>query len=226
MIRIYVFGDRPALIAACRHPLGRLGHVVYTPPEPIAFLEGVYASPPHLLLIDLVGDSAVGLQLCRELRPDPRSARIPILAVVNPVVLRGWNPSLGFDDFLVEPFSPEEVEARVRQVQFRLLQIGVDERVQIGPLQFDLGAWQATLDGQVLALTRLEFELLRFLATHAGVAFTRETLLDLVWGENYHGGTRTVDVHVRRLRAKLGPEHDTLIQTVHGHGYRFGDANG
>jgi DNA-binding response OmpR family regulator len=85
----------------------------------------------------------------------------------------------------------------------------------------DLSAYQATVDGVLMDLTRLEFELLKFLATHRGTVYTREMLLSLVWGEDYYGGTRTVDVHVRRLRAKLGERHEDLIQTVRGVGYRF-----
>ncbi len=223
MIRIYVFGDREPLIDACRYSLGRLGYVVYTPPDVVGFLEGVYATPPNLVLIDLVADGVGGLKLCRELRKDPRFRQLPVIAVATPALLSGLRPETGMDDFLVEPFTPEEVEARVRLVQWRLQSVGSDESVSVGPLRLDLAAYQAFVDGQRMELTHLEFELLRFLATHRGVAYTREMLLSLVWGEDYYGGTRTVDVHVRRLRAKLGTKHEDLIQTVRGVGYRFED---
>lgn len=221
MIRIYVFGDREPLIEACRYSLGRLGYVVYTPPEVVAFLEGVYAAKPNLVIVDLISDGVGGLKLCRELRSDSRFVQTPMIAIAAPALLSGLKPEAGFDDFLVEPFGPEEVEARVRHVQYRLQKVGSDDRVQVGPLRLDLAAYQANIDGQPMELTHLEFELLRFLATHRGVAYTREMLLSLVWGEDYYGGTRTVDVHVRRLRAKLGTQHEALIQTVRGVGYRF-----
>ncbi|MCC7491570.1 MAG: response regulator transcription factor [Fimbriimonadaceae bacterium] len=221
MIRIYVFGDREPMIEACRYSLGRLGYVVYTPPEVTAFLEGVYSQPPNLVIIDLVADGLGGLRLCRELRSDPKFRQLPVIAVATPPLLSGLRPEAGYDDLLVEPFTPEEVEARVRLVQFRLQSVASDDTVQVGPLRLDLAAYQASVEGQRMELTHLEFELLKFLATHRGVAYTREMLLSLVWGEDYYGGTRTVDVHVRRLRAKLGAQHEDLIQTVRGVGYRF-----
>ncbi len=224
MIRIYVFGDRETLIETCRYSLGRLGYVVYTPPEVVAFMESVYSTKPNLILVDLISDGVAGLRLCRELRSDSRFVQTPMIAIAAPALLSGLKPEAGFDDFLVEPFGPEEVEARVRQVQYRLQRVGSDDRVEVGPLRLDLAAYQASVEGQPMELTQLEFELLRFLATHRGVAYNREMLLSLVWGEDYYGGTRTVDVHVRRLRAKLGPPHEQLIQTVRGVGDRVDEA--
>lgn len=221
MIRIYVFGDREPLIDACRYSLGRLGYVVYTPPQVMAFLESVYSQTPDLVIVDLVADGLGALRLCRELRSDVRFIRMPILAVATPALLSGLKPESGFDDVLVEPFTPEEVEVRVRLVQFRLQSVGSDDTVAVGPLKLDLAAYKAYVEDEPMELTHLEFELLKFLATHRGVAYTREMLLSLVWGEDYYGGTRTVDVHVRRLRAKLGARHEDLIQTVRGVGYRF-----
>ena len=99
---------------------------------------------------------------------------------------------------------------------------GRPELVEHGPLALNLETYQAAVEGRPLDLTYMEYELLRFLATHPGKVFTREILLSRVWGYEYFGGARTVDVHVRRLRAKLGEEHANLIQTVRSVGYRFG----
>ena len=100
---------------------------------------------------------------------------------------------------------------------------GSDEEVlECGPLQINLTTYQAAVSGKVLDLTYMEYELLRFLASHPTKVFTRETLLSRVWGYEYYGGARTVDVHIRRLRAKLGESHAQLIQTVRSVGYRFG----
>lgn len=220
MIRIHVFGDRETLIDACRFSLGRLGYVVYAPPEPIAFLEGLHAHRPNLVIIDLVSNGLGGLQLCRELRSDSRHQRLPILCVATPPLVSGLRPDTGCDDFVVEPFGPEELEARVRLIQYRLQGV-TEDKVEVGPLTLHLAAYQASVEGEPMVLTHLEFELLKFLATHRGVVYTREMLLSLVWGEDYYGGTRTVDVHIRRLRAKLGDLHASLIQTVRGVGYRF-----
>ena len=127
-----------------------------------------------------------------------------------------------FNNFCLYPFHPIELEARLKH-QFR--QIGKAERAEVieyGPLGMNFETYQAMIDGQPLDLTYMEYELLKFLASHPGKVFTRETLLNRVWGYDYYGGARTVDVHIRRLRAKLGEEHANLIQTVRSVGYRFG----
>ena len=130
-----------------------------------------------------------------------------------------------FDDFCVTPFHPAELEARVRH----LLATDPDsghghEVVQYEELVLNLETYQAAIEGRPLDLTYMEYELLKFLAASPGRVFSRETLLSRVWGYEYYGGARTVDVHVRRLRAKLGEEHAGLIQTVRSVGYKFGES--
>jgi DNA-binding response OmpR family regulator len=127
-----------------------------------------------------------------------------------------------FDDFCVTPFQPAELEARLKHLFWRTGRGTRPELVECGPLVLNLETYQASVEESPLDLTFMEYELLKFLATHPGRVFTRETLLSRVWGYEYYGGARTVDVHVRRLRAKLGEEHAGLIQTVRSVGYRFG----
>jgi len=129
-----------------------------------------------------------------------------------------------FDDFCLSPFHPRELEARLRHQLWRAGRGGQPEVVEYGDLMLNLETYQAGIDGRPLDLTYMEYELLKFLAQHPGKVFTRETLLSRVWGYEYYGGARTVDVHVRRLRAKLGEEHAGLIQTVRSVGYRFGQS--
>ena len=129
-----------------------------------------------------------------------------------------------FDDFCLAPFHPRELEARLRHLFWRKGGGTRPELVEYGPLALNLETYQASIDGQPLDLTYMEYELLKFLAQHPGKVFTREILLSRVWGYEYYGGARTVDVHVRRLRAKLGEEHANLIQTVRSVGYRFGQS--
>ncbi len=130
-----------------------------------------------------------------------------------------------FDDFCVTPFHPSELEARIRHL------LAADPSVDLGPeiieyetLVLNVETYQAAIDGRPLDLTYMEYELLKFLSSNPGRVFTRETLLSRVWGYEYYGGARTVDVHVRRLRAKLGEEHAGLIQTVRSVGYKFGES--
>ena len=127
-----------------------------------------------------------------------------------------------FDDFCLSPLQPRELEARLKHLFWRTGRGTRPELVEYGPLVLNLETYQAGIAGRPLDLTYMEYELLKFLATHPGKVFTRETLLSRVWGYEYYGGARTVDVHIRRLRAKLGEEHANLISTVRSVGYRFG----
>lgn len=126
-----------------------------------------------------------------------------------------------FDDFCLYPFQPRELEARMKHLFWRTGTGTRPELVEYSELVLNLETYQAAIAGKPLDLTYMEYELLKFLASHPGKVFTRETLLSRVWGYEYYGGARTVDVHIRRLRAKLGPEHESLIGTVRNVGYRF-----
>ena len=173
-------------------------------------------------VVSAVNELSGALALCRHLR----RREVPLEPVVL-VVDRHQIPDLKlrndlFDDFCVVPLSPGELSARLENVLWRLGRRPEQELIERGPLVVNLETYQASVMGKVLDLTYMEYQLLRFLATHPGKVFTRDTLLSRVWGYEYYGGARTVDVHVRRLRAKLGEEHAHLIQTVRSVGYRFG----
>jgi DNA-binding response OmpR family regulator len=129
-----------------------------------------------------------------------------------------------FDDFCLTPFHPAELEARLRHLLASEIDLQVAELVEYGELTLNLETYQAHIGGRPLDMTYMEYELLKFLAQNPGKVFTREILLSRVWGYEYYGGARTVDVHIRRLRAKLGEEHAGLIQTVRSVGYRFGQS--
>jgi len=130
-----------------------------------------------------------------------------------------------FEDFCVTPFHPMEFEARLKHLLTRQGVLQDDsETIVYKALVLNLETYQAAIDGQPLDLTYMEYELLKFLAQNPGRVFTRETLLSRVWGYEYYGGARTVDVHIRRLRAKLGDQHAQMISTVRSVGYRFGES--
>jgi DNA-binding response OmpR family regulator len=129
-----------------------------------------------------------------------------------------------FDDFCLTPFHPAELEARLRHLLASEIDVHRADLVEYGELTLNLETYQAHIGGRPLDMTYMEYELLKFLAQNPGKVFTREILLSRVWGYEYYGGARTVDVHVRRLRAKLGEEHAGLIQTVRSVGYRFGQS--
>jgi DNA-binding response OmpR family regulator len=149
----------------------------------------------------------------------------PLLLVLSPQQLGALELREDlFDDFCATPCDPRELEARLAHLFWRTGRGLRPELVEYGPLVLNLETYQGSVGGKPLPLTFMEYELLKFLATHPGRVFTRETLLSRVWGYEYYGGARTVDVHVRRLRAKLGEEHANLIGTVRSVGYRFGQS--
>ena len=170
-------------------------------------------------------DPVAAFALCRHLRT--REVPLAPVLVVVPTEQLGeldLREDL-FDDLCLEPVNPDELATRLAHLFWRTGRGLRPDLLEHGPLALNLETYQAAVAGRVLDLTYMEYELLRFLAARPGKVFTRETLLSRVWGYEYYGGARTVDVHVRRLRAKLGEEHAHLIQTVRSVGYRFGQTS-
>ncbi|KQY56948.1 MULTISPECIES: response regulator transcription factor [unclassified Nocardioides] len=202
--------------------LALLNHQVrILPSEGSALLE---APDADLLLVDGRQELAHARDLCRLIRTTGSDA--PVLLITTEgglaVVAADW----GMDDVVLHTCGPAELEARIKLAIGRLAQQREADDpdahvIRSGEVVVDDATYTAKLGGRTLDLTFKEFELLKFLAQHPGRVFSRQQLLQEVWGYDYFGGTRTVDVHVRRLRAKLGPEHETLIGTVRNVGYRF-----
>ncbi len=169
-------------------------------------------------------DPEGALAICRGLRKRDIPLE-PLLLLADPSSLDDLELREElFDDFCVLPLRPGELEARLRHLFWRTGRGTRPELIEYGQLVLNLETYQAAISGRPLDLTYMEYELLKFLATHPGKVFTREILLSRVWGYEYYGGARTVDVHIRRLRAKLTEEHAGLIQTVRSVGYRFGQS--
>lgn len=144
-----------------------------------------------------------------------------LLAILGEDVVAGFTPTAVIDDLLIEPFSDAEANLRLRCLLWRHRQTAPPQVMVFGELAIDTSSYEVTVTGHKLELTYKEYEVLRFLASNPGKVFTRDHLLSRVWGEDYYGGTRTVDVHIRRLRLKLGIQYDTVIGTVRNVGYRF-----
>lgn len=155
----------------------------------------------------------------RAVRAVPELERVPALLTLPPRQLTHVEPSSGFDDFLVLPATPAEIYARLRWLEWRTSEFSGDERQKMGRLVVDRAAHEATVDGGTVKLTAKEFALLAFLVEHRGRVFSRDRLLARVWGPRYEGGPRTVDIHVRRLRAKLGDAFP--LETLRGAGYKL-----
>jgi DNA-binding response OmpR family regulator len=202
--------------------LALLGHhVKILPAAGSALLE---APDADLLLVDGRQDLAHARDLCRLIRAT--GADVPVLLVVTEGGLAVVSHDWGMDDVVLHTCGPAELEARIKLAIGRLAAArDADDPeahvIRSGGVVVDDATYTAKIGGRPLDLTFKEFELLKFLAQHPGRVFSRQQLLQEVWGYDYFGGTRTVDVHVRRLRAKLGPENETLIGTVRNVGYRF-----
>lgn len=199
--------------------LGLLLHDVRVfPAEPSALVE----SPTgDVVLVDARRDLSQARGLTRLLRTT--GIDVPMIAVVTEGGLAAITAEWGIDDVIIDTAGPAEVEARLRLAQGRLAATTdeIPDEIRSGELVIDEATYTAKVARRTLDLTYKEFELLKYLAQHPGRVFTRAQLLQEVWGYDYFGGTRTVDVHIRRLRAKLGTEHDALIGTVRNVGYRF-----
>jgi DNA-binding response OmpR family regulator len=184
-------------------------------------LELCKQSEPWIVVLDVgLPGSRDGFDVCREIRA---TSKVPVLFLTarDDEVDRILGLELGADDYLVKPFSPRELVARVRAILRRTREgPPPQDVVQLGALEVDLRRREARWDGEVVALTTREFDLLAFFATNVGLALSRQQLLDGVWGPDWYGDERTVDVHVAQLRKKLGT--DLPLTTVWGVGYRFG----
>jgi DNA-binding response OmpR family regulator len=201
--------------------LGLLLHSVRVAPAEASAL--IDAPPADVVLVDARRDLVQAKSLCRLLRTTGLDC--PLLGIVTEGGLAALSSEWGLDDMLLQTAGPAEVEARLRLAVGRAAAVAdadeVPGEIRSGELTIDEATYTARLRGRILDLTFKEFELLKYLAQHPGRVFTRAQLLQEVWGYDYFGGTRTVDVHVRRLRAKLGAEYESLIGTVRNVGYRF-----
>jgi DNA-binding response OmpR family regulator len=223
--RILVIEDDPDIALSLRLKLERDGGFqVNTAEDGATGLRLAVDAPPDLVLLDVNLPGMDGFEVCRHLRNDPATAATPVIMLTARIDEsdRVAGLDLGADDYITKPFSPKEALARIRAVLRRSdREASGPEALADGTLRIDVGARRAEVAGRELALTRKEFDLLVELIRRRGRVLTRERLLETVWGYDYPGETRTVDVHVRRLRQKLGPPVDERVETVVGVGYRY-----
>lgn len=218
MPNILIVDDDPAILEILRAYLKTEGHTVLEASDGYSTREQLPRA--DVAILDWMLPGVSGVDLAREARAS--GLNLPILMLTargeEEDKLRGLD--FGVDDYVVKPFSPREVVARVRAL---LRRVGVQDDITIGELRLDLRGHFASLKGEPLELSKLEFDLLSALAQHPGMAWPRERLLERVWGSGFPGTERVVDVHITGLRKKLGDNTDTprYIETVRGVGYRF-----
>jgi DNA-binding response OmpR family regulator len=182
--------------------------------------DNLATEPPAAVLVEALEQVDAGRAALIRLRAVPPLAEVPIMISVSVQVLQRLDPADGFDDFVLYPYVPAELYGRIRRAEWRRSEFEGQERLKVGALCLDLAGHEVTVDSRPIELTHQEFALLKFLCQNRGRVFSREQLLSRVWGVNYYGGSRTVDIHVRRLRMKLGPAAKPL-ETVRGVGYKM-----
>ena len=219
---VMVIEDEKEIRDLVRYNLERAGFRVATADDGEKGLDRIFASRPDAVVLDLMLPGRSGLEVLRELRGEPATQDLPV--VVLTARAAEMDKLLGFehgaDDCLTKPFSPRELVARLQAVLRRARPVKAEAVLQAGDLRIDTSAHEVSFRGKPLNLTPREFDLLAFLTHHPGRVLSREELLRKVWGYDYVGETRTVDVHIRRLRVKLGEKH-RVIETVTGAGYKL-----
>ena len=187
--------------------------------------EMVARQSPDLVLVEMDGHLPASRiwELSRGIK---RERQLPIIALITREMLDNDDGHLEMtDDFVIQPYDLREIELRVKRLLHKTIQMDSGELITCGDLSINLAKCEVTLSGRVIMLTFMEYELLKFLASNKGRVFTREVLLNKVWGYDYYGGDRTVDVHIRRLRSKIDDSSHTFIETVRNIGYRFIENN-
>ena len=223
MPRVLVVEDNADIRELIRHYLDRAGYTVDQLTTGTDVLPHVRETPPDLIVLDLMLPGMDGLLVCQTLRRDPTVAHLPIIMLTarGEEADRVRGLELGADDYVTKPFSPKELVARVTALLRRTARSGAPaDHLRYGPITIDVDQHLVKCEGHEVRLTAKEFLLLRYLMEHRGRVLSRDRLLTDVWGYHYTGGTRTVDVHVRRLREKL-PLLETSIATIKQFGYKL-----
>ncbi|OJX64495.1 MAG: DNA-binding response regulator [Micrococcales bacterium 73-13] len=223
MTSILIVEDEAALAEPLEYLLSREGYETTTASDGVAALAAFDRSPPDLVLLDLMLPGIPGTEVCRRLRARSQTPIIMLTAKDAEIdVVLGLE--LGADDYVTKPYSSRELLARIRAVLRRRVEPDLDAGVlEAGPVRMDVDRHTVSVAGREIAMPLKEFELLELLLRNAGRVLTRGQLIDRVWGADYFGDTKTLDVHIKRIRAKIEetPSEPRLLMTVRGLGYRF-----
>ncbi|NOY65864.1 MAG: phosphate regulon transcriptional regulatory protein PhoB [Gammaproteobacteria bacterium] len=221
---ILVVDDEPAILDMVEFALKRQDFRTKLVVNAMQAMNAISETPPDLILLDWMLPDLSGVDLARRLKRDDLTKSIPIIMITARAEegdkLRGFD--VGVDDYVTKPFSPRELIARINAVLRRIEPETIDQNIDVEGLNLDPVTHRVNANGSVVELGPTEFRLLQFFMTHTERVYSREQLLDRVWGQNVYIEDRTVDVHIRRLRKVLSEYgYDKMIQTVRGSGYRF-----
>ena len=220
---IYLVEDDASIRELVAYALNNSGFEAEGFAAPADFWKAMEHRRPQLVLLDIMLPGEDGLQILKKLRSAPATRRLPVIMVTakGSEYEKVMGLELGADDYIPKPFGMMELVARVKAVLRRSGSLPQEEAVSAGPIRIFPEEHRVEVDGREVALTLKEYELLSMLLRNRGVVLTRDRLLEAIWGYSFDGENRTVDVHIRTLRQKLGPAGD-LIETVRGVGYKIG----
>jgi two-component system alkaline phosphatase synthesis response regulator PhoP len=224
-VKILVVDDEQTIVSTARAYLEPEGYTVYTASDGPAALQAARMFRPDLVVLDIMLPELDGIEVLRRLRKES-DVFVLLLTAKTEETDKLLGLGMGADDYLTKPFSPRELVARVKAILRRARGPALDDSIRIfRRLRIDAGARQVRKDGQLVDLTSIEFDLLCALAWHCGRVLSREQLIEQVWGYDYYGDERVIDVHIGRIRKKMedDPADPTLIVTVRSAGYRFED---
>lgn len=220
MLKLLIIADETEQIKELRSGLIDSGFICSIVPSDESAVEQVAEQAPDLVFIAMedLSDCSWLRHLTHGVK---REGHLPVVALLSVGALSSLDSAMNIDDFVVEPWDAIEVAVRIKRVLRRTSNIDNGELIRCGDLVIDLARCEVCLNEQLIPLTFKEYELVRFLASSKGRVFTRDALLNKVWGYDYYGGDRTVDVHIRRLRSKIDDSTHTFIETVRNIGYKF-----
>ena len=223
MFSVIIVADETELIGKLSSELAEKDFTCSIIPDVGDAIEQVTEQRPDLMFIAMDGVSANSmiLSLPQRIRQE---MRLPVIALASREAFCRLESSTSVDDFILEPWDAAEVVVRVKRALQRTNHVDSEELIKCGDLIIDLARCEVSVNGRLVLLTFKEYELLKFLASNKERVFTRESLLNKVWGYDYYGGDRTVDVHIRRLRSKIEDSTHTFIETVRNVGYKFRDS--
>ena len=219
-MRLLLIAQETKVLANLRSEITQEGFACEIVPFGEGLAEAIASHRPDLVLVEM-GGQLTNAEIGEIVRGMKEERNLPVMALVPGETLGSLNGHIDMDDFITSPYDGRELVLRARRVLKRARNIDGGELIKCDGLAIDLAKCEVTLEGEIVELTFKEYELLKFLASHRGRVYSREALLNQVWGYDYYGGDRTVDVHVRRLRSKIEDAKHTFIETVRNIGYRF-----
>jgi two-component system alkaline phosphatase synthesis response regulator PhoP len=219
-MKILLVDDEQDILEFIRYNLEKEGYLVYTADNGKTAIQIAQRERPHLILLDVMMPEADGIETCRELRsmPEFKSTVIAFLTARNEDYSQIAGFDVGADDYITKPIKPRVLTSRIKALLRRFTANTPDEKVKLGNIEIDVEKFMVYKDGNELNLPKKEFELLSLLVSKPGKVFSRKEILNKIWGSDIIVGDRTIDVHIRKLREKLG---DNYFRTIKGIGYKF-----